>query len=88
MYCKKCGSALPSHGFICLQCGTMMDGEQIKEQKTFNQNKNEINFVSDQYRKEPIIRDYKKRKEYKLVGVLFILVILFALIIIAILKVK
>ena len=35
MYCKKCGAALPSRGFICKSCGMMMDVNQIKEQKNF-----------------------------------------------------
>ena len=33
MFCKKCGNALPTEGFICKICGTMMDKDQIKEQK-------------------------------------------------------
>ena len=33
MFCKRCGSALPSHGFICPKCGAMMNAEQIKKQK-------------------------------------------------------
>jgi uncharacterized membrane protein YvbJ len=32
MFCKKCGSALPSDGYICKVCGTMMDQDQINEQ--------------------------------------------------------
>ena len=35
MYCKKCGAALPSTGFVCRSCGAMMDEEQIKMQKNF-----------------------------------------------------
>ena len=35
MYCKKCGAALPSTGFVCRSCGAMMDEEQIKTQKRF-----------------------------------------------------
>lgn len=51
MYCKKCGAALPSHGFVCKSCGTMMDSDQIKEQKEYMKNadnkKIEVNLLSD-----------------------------------------
>ena len=33
MNCKRCGSVLPSEGFVCKVCGAMMDNEQIKSQK-------------------------------------------------------
>lgn len=91
MYCKKCGAALPSHGYVCKSCGTMMDSDQIKEQKEFSRNddnkKMEVNLLSDRYRREPIHRDYSKRSDNKLLGAIFILLILVLLIIIAILKV-
>ena len=91
MYCKKCGSALPSRGFICKSCGTMMDKEQIKMQKEYIKNseneKIELNFLSDKYSKEPVNRNYAKHKEYKFVGVLIIVLVLFILIILALLKV-
>lgn len=91
MYCKKCGAALPSHGYICKSCGTMMDSDQIKEQKEFMKNsdnqKIELNLLSDRYRREPINRDYSKRKDNKLLGALLIVLVVIVLIIIAILKV-
>lgn len=91
MYCKKCGAALPSHGYICKSCGTMMDSDQIKEQKEHLKNDNnekiEINLLSDRYRREPINRDYSKRKDNKLLGGILIILIIIVLIIIAILKV-
>ncbi|MCM1052641.1 MAG: hypothetical protein NC483_01500 [Ruminococcus sp.] len=89
MFCKKCGAALPSHGFICKSCGAMMDMEQIKEQKEHikNNNNNEINLLSDKYSREPINRNYEKHKEYKFIGALVIVLILFILIILAIIKV-
>ena len=71
MYCKKCGAALPSHGFICKRCGTLMDSDQIKEQKEYMKNEDnqkvEVNLISDKYRREPINRDYSKRKDNKLI---------------------
>lgn len=91
MYCKKCGAALPSHGYVCKSCGTMMDIEQIKEQKEYIKNEDnkkiEVNLLSDKYRKEPIKRDYSKRKDNKLLGALLIILVIIFLIIIAILKV-
>lgn len=91
MFCKKCGAALPSHGFVCKSCGAMMDSDQIKEQKEFIKNeenkKIELNFLSDRYSKEPINRNYKKNRENKYLGAILIFLIMIILVIIAILKV-
>ena len=91
MYCKKCGAGLPSHGFVCKSCGMMMDSDQIKEQKEHIRNeenkKIELNFMSDKYSREPIIRDYKKIKENKYLGAVLIVLVVIILIVLAILKV-
>ena len=90
MYCKKCGAALPSRGFICKSCGMMMDVNQIKEQKNFlkeNKSNMEVNLLSDKYSSEPINRDYSKIKENKYLGASLIVLVVIVLIIIAILKV-
>ena len=91
MYCKKCGRALPSHGFVCKSCGAMMDEEQIKMQKQMmnekDKSKIEVNLLSDKYSKEPIHRDYKKRVENKYLGAIFIVLVVIVLVIVAILKV-
>lgn len=91
MYCKKCGSALPSQGFVCKRCGTMMDSEQIKEQKDYikadDNKKLEVSLLSDKYSNNPIKRDYSKRKDNKILGAILIILILITLIIIALLKV-
>lgn len=92
MYCNKCGAALPSHGFICKNCGAMMSKEQIREQKNFlKENKNkrqEVTLLSDRYSNEPIKRDYSRPKgENKFLGVLLIVLVMIILIIVAILKV-
>jgi len=91
MYCKKCGSALPSFGYICKSCGAMMDSEQIKMQKDFikerENTRHEVKLMSDQYSTEPIKRDYRKNYENKYLGAIFIVLIVIILIIIAILKV-
>ena len=91
MFCKRCGAALPSHGFICTSCGAMMSSEQIAKQKSFIKNQEqermEVNLLSDKYSKEPINRNYTQKKESRLLGILFILLIIIFLIIMAILKV-
>ena len=90
MYCKRCGAALPSHGYICKSCGAMMDEEQIKMQKEFikekDKNNFEVNLLSDQYRKG-IDRNYKKNKDNKFLGAALIIGVLIILIIIAVLKI-
>jgi len=91
MYCKKCGAGLPSRGYVCKSCGTMMDSDQIKKQKEYIRNeenkKIEINFMSDRYSREPINRDYKKFKENKYLGAVLIVLVVLFLIIFALLKV-
>jgi len=90
MNCKRCGAALPSHGFICKSCGAMMDSEQIKRQKEYineNKNNNEVMLKSDLYSNEPINRNYEKIKSNKILGAFLIVLVLIILIIIAILKV-
>ncbi|CDF12387.1 unknown [Mycoplasma sp. CAG:776] len=91
MYCKKCGAALPSHGFVCKSCGAMMDEEQIKMQKKIidekEKTKIEVNLFSDQYRQDPVKRDYTKRQDNKYLGAIIIVLIVIILIIVAILKV-
>ena len=33
MNCKRCGAVLPSEGFVCKECGMLMDKDQIASQK-------------------------------------------------------
>lgn len=91
MFCKKCGAALPSYGYICKSCGTMMDSEQIKVQKQFMRDQENsrmgVFLNSDKYSNEPINRDYRKNKENKYLGAIFIVLVIIILIIMAILKV-
>ena len=87
MFCKRCGAALPSHGFICPKCGAMMSSDQIKKQKDFNKDEKNITLLSDLYSKDPIKRDYTKVKESKFLGAILIVVILIILIVLALLKV-
>lgn len=91
MFCKKCGASLPSYGYICKSCGTMMDSEQIRTQKNFMRERektiNEVNLISDRYSSEPINRDYRKHTENKYLGAIFIVLVIIVLVILAILKV-
>ena len=88
MYCKRCGSALPSHGFVCKNCGAMMDSNQIREQKEHMKNDNSktsVNLLSEQYGVDR--GNLKKGKENKFLGAIIIILVLVLLIIFAILKV-
>ncbi len=91
MYCKKCGAALPSTGFVCRSCGAMMDEEQIKMQKKIMEEKDktkiEVKLLSDQYSSEPIKRNYEKRSENKYLGAILIVLVVIILVIVAILRV-
>ena len=91
MYCKKCGAALPSHGFVCRSCGAMMDEEQIKMQKKMMEEKDktkiEVKLLSDQYSVEPIKSDYERRNENKYLGAVLIVLVVIILVIVAILRV-
>ncbi len=89
MFCKRCGAALPSEGYICKSCGAMMSEEQIKSQKEFinNENKFKVNLMSDKYNPGGIERDYKKRKDSRYLGILLVILIMVVIIIFAILKV-
>ncbi len=90
MYCARCGQALPSHGFICPNCGAMLNNEQIKKQQEYmreeEKNNHAINLLSDKYKvkKDNI---YKTPKDNKMIGIVIILVIVVILLVIAILKV-
>ena len=68
-----------------------MDEEQIKMQKKFQEEKNktkiEVNLLSDQYRREPVNRNFEKQKESKYLGAILIVLVVIILVILAILKV-
>lgn len=92
MICNKCGAALPSDGVTCKQCGTMMSKEQIEEQKKWKeinkQNNNKIELMSSRYgvNKETFKYDNEPKKENKVLGLLIIVGVVFAIIIIAAIK--
>ena len=94
MYCKKCGAALPSDGFICHNCGALMSKEQIDKQNNYirEQKKNDkrVVLLSEKYN-GGVRRDYtlndKKEGENRFLGILFIGGVIIVLIIIAVIRV-
>lgn len=76
MNCNRCGSPLPSEGYVCKQCKMMMSAGQLEQNRKWNK---ENQKSSNQF--------YEKSKEkYNLKPVIFIGAILLFLIILAILK--
>ena len=84
MFCKRCGASLPSTGFLCTNCGFMMDTEQIKQQKEFmkeNKQGKNVEMISERYGKNKIL--YQKREKEKnsiLKSALFLFFLLFLLV--------
>lgn len=93
MICKRCGSALPSEGVVCLQCGTMMSKEQLEEIKKWQEiNKQNNNtgpkLMSSRYgvNKENFEYNTETKKENKLMAALALVGIVLIIIIVAIIK--
>lgn len=88
MICRKCGSALPSEGFICKRCGAMMNEDQIKEQNAYmkeNKTKYQTKLVSEEYGKHKLFQARDKENDTnKLMGLVVVLGVLLFIIIIAI----
>lgn len=50
MVCKRCGAPLPSQGYVCKQCGMLMNSDQIEQQKQFIKNNSlKAELVSEKY---------------------------------------
>ncbi len=78
MVCQKCGSALPSEGFICKRCGTLMSEEQIKEQKQYlkeNNNQYKAKLISEAYGNQKIYQA-RENSNNKIIGLIIILIAL------------
>lgn len=72
MFCKRCGASLPSTGYLCTNCGFLMDSEQIKKQKENQklvENKNQLTYISERYGKKNIFQK-REEKEKKKIGIL------------------
>ena len=91
MICNRCGSALPSDGVICKECGAMMTKEQIEEQKKWNELNKEtnrkINLMSSKYNVNKDNFSYEEpKKENKLVGLLVLVGVTLIIILLAAIK--
>lgn len=85
MQCKRCGAPLSSEGYLCKQCGMMMDSDQIIEQKKYQDltglNK-KTEFVSEKYGGKQQIFIGREEKEASLKGIVILFIILILLILI------
>lgn len=77
MICRKCGSVLPSHGYICPSCGLMMDKEQIEMQKQNNKGEFKKEYNSDKY---GVKKDIKYNDERKTYGAAVVIIIVFLIV--------
>lgn len=83
MKCNRCGAPLPSHGYVCSQCGMFMNKEQIEIQK--RDMANNINLktelVSEKYGgKKEIFKGREVRENKSLAFILWLSVLLFIII--------
>ncbi len=64
MVCDKCGSALPSEGYICKECGAMMNKSQIDSNKKNKNKEYKKTYLSDHFGVKKNIEYRKKDKSY------------------------
>lgn len=85
MKCKRCGCELPSRGFLCSNCGMMMDSDQIKEQKELMKNDSGMKdlLLSEKYGNKKQIFQKRVDGENKIVGFVVILSVILLIILIA-----
>lgn len=84
MVCKRCGSTLPSTGFLCTNCGFMMDTEQIKKQKEFmkeNKQQKNVEMISERYGKNKVLFQKREKEKNSVFKPIFFLFLFFLLII-------
>ena len=81
MNCKRCGSVLPSKGYICLECGAMMDEEQIKvQQENLKKQPQNNRTFSDNYNIDKNIKP-REENDRSLPIAAFIIVVVFLVVI-------
>ena len=84
MKCKRCGSPLPSQGYVCNQCGMLMDKNQIEIQKEYlKQAPLQTTYLSEKYGSKKPLFEGRESKENNY-GVLLFLFILLVIIVIMI----
>lgn len=83
MNCKRCGFPLPSSGYVCTNCGTMMDSEQIKMQKE-RMATNPNSMFAQPYQKKEVLYQKREEDKKKYTGILFLIIIVLLLLLIGI----
>jgi len=86
MNCKRCGTPLPSSGYLCSHCGLMMDSNQIEIQKQMIKNNNSYRaeLVSEKYGGKKQVFQGREQNENKVLGAIVISGVLLLIIISAI----
>lgn len=80
MHCKRCGFPLPSTGYLCTNCGSVMDTEQIKKQKEqmkMNPKPKQEQMLSMRFGKKELFQ--KREETNKNYSIFFLLFFLFVL---------
>lgn len=84
MNCRRCGKPLPNNSVACKFCGMLMGQDQLNFQRRMQENEEKrIQLLSEKYGVDTT-PEYRKKKENKLLGAIFIGIILLILIIITI----
>ncbi len=86
MECKRCGKSLPNEGYMCTNCGKLIENNQIKIQKELNKSNINIRpeFISEKYGYQKQIFQQREKINKKPFALLFILIILLIISFIAI----
>ena len=84
MNCKRCGKPLPSEGVTCKFCGMLMSNDEINTmRKNSIKEDKRLRMLQEKYASNKQ-DDYEKPKENKLLGIIFITIVLLILIVITI----
>lgn len=88
MKCKRCNSPLPSKGYVCSHCKTLMSNEQIKIQKELLSNHSSntrAELISEKYGGKKQVFIGREEKEHKSVSILFLFLFLLLFVVIVLL---
>lgn len=84
MNCKRCGKPLPNEGVTCKFCGMLMSNDEVNTmRKNSIKEDKRLRMLQEKYASNKQ-DDYEKPKENKLLGIIFITIVLLILIIITI----
>lgn len=87
MNCKRCGSPLPSQGYICSHCGMLMSSEQIEIQKTLLKDNNahlKADLVSERYGGKKQIFQGREGNDNKYISIFLLFGVIALILLIAI----